>query len=187
MKKMSKLIVVGFLSTISGLAFAETGRSVFTPTKKAEGNAEQKPSIGLSAGLANPSESQNSTMNYSLEYGIQPVIPFSVGAKLSSFAAPGSGNNASLTRTSLLLTGDYNFGGDIAVIKNSYVGLEVGPVLDNIRNSATVDLGIAPRIGFDIPLGAVKKYSLGAVADYLFVGGAKTNVFSLNGIVKYWF
>jgi hypothetical protein len=183
-----RFVAFFFLSVAFTQVFAETGKNILIMPRKAEGISETKPSIGVSAGLSNPSQSQNSTINYSAEYAIQPVIPFSVGLRLGVFDAPGSGSNAALTRTSLLLTGNYNFGGDIVVLKNSYVGMSAGPVLDNTNGSSTVDLGIAPRVGFDIPLGGtMQKYSLGAMADYMFVGGAKADVFSLNGVVKYWF
>jgi len=181
-------ILVLSVSVASSLAFAETGKNIFTPPKKAEGRSETKPSIALSAGMSDTDGNRRTTVGYNAEYAIQPVIPFSVGVKLGSYSTPSTSSQAALTRTNLLLTGDYNFGGDIPVIKNSYVGLELGPVLDNINNASTVDFGLAPRIGFDIPIGeAPQKFSLGALADYMWIGGAKPNVFALNGVVKYWF
>lgn len=187
-KVLLKVLAVLSVGVASSLGFAESGKSVFTPPKKAEGRAETKPSIGLSAGMSDTSDSRRTTVGYNIEYDVQPVIPFSVGVKLGSYSTPSTGSQAALTRTNLLLTGDYNFGGDIMVIKNSYAGLELGPVLDNINNASTVDFGIGPRIGFDIPIGeAPEKFSLGALANYMWIGGAKPGVFALNGVVKYWF
>ena len=42
-------------------------------------------------------------------------------------------------------------------------------------------------VGFDIPLTSERKVSLGLKGDYLIVGGAKPDTFSLNGVAKYWF
>lgn len=185
-KVLLQFLTILSIGVASSLAQADTGKSVFTPPKKAEGQSEMKPSIALSVGMSDTENSRRSTVGYNAEYAFQPVIPFSLGVKLGSYSTPSTTSQAALTRTNLLLTGDYNFGGDIPFIKNSYVGLELGPVLDNVSNSSTIDLGFAPRIGFDIPIGD-RQFSLGALADYMWIGGAKPNVFALNGVVKYWF
>lgn len=175
----------------SGQAFAAggTGESVFPSQKRANTAAESKPSLGVFAGITDTAEGRKNGTSWGAEYQYQPIIPFSAGLQLSGYVSDYTTNMATLTRTKLLLTGNYNFGGDVAVIKDSWVGLEVGPVMDNVNHSETIDLGAGPRIGFDIPLGASEenRYTLGANADYLLIGGAKPSVFALNGVVKYWF
>jgi hypothetical protein len=182
--------VLGFLSLVCGQAWAVEpgGKSVLPPAKKAEGKAELKPSLAVFGGMADTAEGRKTGIGYGVEGGWQPVIPMSVVFEASQYVSnPGNGT-AGLTRTRTLAKVNYNFGGGTPVIRHSYLGIGAGPVLDNINHSTTIDLGIAPQLGFDIPLGREQEnVSLGANANYMWVGGAKPSVFSLNGVVKYWF
>jgi hypothetical protein len=163
-----------------------TGRSsAITEPRPAEGLGEQKPSVGLMLGYADTEAGRTSSFGYGLEYAVQPYIPFGAAVELSGYSADGTDTQPSITRTKLLFKGNYNFGGDVAVIKDSYVGVGIGPVWDNILGRSQIDFGIAPQVGFDIPLNP--NYTLGANANYLFVGGAKPDAFALNGVAKYWF
>jgi hypothetical protein len=167
-------------------ADSATGEStVLTEPRPTEGMREQKPSIGLNIGYADTEAGRGTSLGYGIEYGMQPYIPFGAAVELSGYSAKGTDTQSSLTRTKLLLKGNYNFAGTVPVIKYSYVGVGIGPVWDNILARSEINFGIAPQIGFDIPLN--ESYTLGANANYLFVSGAKPDVFALNGVAKYWF
>lgn len=177
-----------FTSTVV-LAAENPGRSTFPEPRQVEYRAERKPSVGIVGGIVDPQNGQSTVANLGLNFSIQPYIPFSAGFELSGYAYRPGENLPSTTRLRLLGKAAYNFGGTTPVIRHSYVGFGLGPVVDNYQNVMDVELGFAPMLGFDIPIGveADPHFSLGATADYLFVGGAKSEIFALNGAVKYWF
>lgn len=187
MRSLFKMISALSLLTGVHMAWAanDTGANVLPQPKEAQGLAEQRPSIGIFGGFADTQSGRRDGTNYGIEAGYQPYIPFGLGVELSGYVSDHQGDEATLTRTRLLAKGTYNFGGTIPVIKHSYVGVALGPVWDNVRNQIDMNFGIAPQVGFDIPV--IDHLTLGANANYLFVGGAKPDVFALNGVAKYWF
>jgi hypothetical protein len=194
MQLLSKRLVCVAALTISSWGYAAAsdsppGQSKTMPSmREAQTQAELKPSIGLSAGITDTNDNRRNAPSWAVEAGFQPYIPFGVALEVGGYVSDHKDNTPSLTRTKLLVKGNYNFGGDTPVIKDSYVGLGIGPVWDNVAHRIDTELGIAPQIGFDIPLGqAPSNFTLGANANYMFVGGAKPDVFALNGIAKYWF
>ena len=72
------------------------------------------------------------------------------------------------------------------MIRYSWIGGGVGPVWDN-EHSVQTNFGTEPSVGFDVPIDDAATYSLGANANYLFVGGSRPDVFALNAVAKYWF
>lgn len=188
--KLTSTIAFLALALASGLAHAadESGVSrTFPEPQPAMNREEMKPSLAINAGIANTAERDyDGALGYGIEFGYQHWIPVGVAFELSGYSSDGDGDTASLTRTKLLGKANYHFGGTIPVIKESYVGLGLGPVLDNVAGDNEVQLGFAPQVGFDIPL-TDTKYSLGANANYLFVTGNNPDVFALNGVAKYWF
>lgn len=192
-QKITLLIVsISTAMLTSVLAFADKDTSVgssrtLPEMRRAEGREELKPSLGVFSGFTDTQNNHLNSTAYGVEIGIQPYIPLSAALELSGYVTNSGPSRAALTRTKLMAKGSYNFGGDIPVIKDSYVGIGIGPVWDNINNKTDVEFGVAPQLGFDIPLGFAQGFSLGANANYMFVGGAKADVFALNGIAKYWF
>lgn len=158
----------------------------FPKLRKAQNLEEEKVSVGVNAGSA-LTEGRANTLGYGVEAAFQPVIPLSAVLELGGYVAPASGTTPVLTRTKLLARGQYNLGGDIPFVRYSWVGVGIGPVWDNMNNSTVISLGVAPIVGFDIPINEDAKFSLGANANYMFVGNAKPDVFALNGVAKYWF
>lgn len=180
-------ISLACLGFASFTAFAQdSGQSVMTDPREPANTAEMRPSLGISGGYAESEGNRNSGTGYGIEYGWQPYIPMGVAIELGGYVSPAGDGEATLTRTKLLGKANYNLGGNIPVIKYSYAGLGIGAVWDNERNSDYVNLGIAPQIGFDIPIPQTK-FTLGANANYMFVSGGKDDVFALNGLAKYWF
>ena len=187
-KKNLALLVCLFASSMT--AFAQdntTHRSVSStlPATQRLINEEQKvPHIGFLIGANNPEGGATSSTEMGIDVGYQPYIPFGVGLQvMNTKNVSPSGEN--LDRTSVLARGTYNFGGTLPVIKESYVGLGLGPIF---KESGT-DMAYVPMIGFDIPLS--KEYeqilSLGALAKYNIIDGSDQDAASLDAVMKYWF
>ncbi len=147
------------------------------------------PHIGITAGVLNPEGSYKTGAEYGINVGIQPYIPFGLGMSLT-FSQNNSkeANTRSLDRTAVLVRGSYNFGGELPLIKNSYVALATGPVI----NQDATYFGMAPIVGFDIPVrewsGKYLSYlSVGAEAKYMIISNNESDGLTVNGAVKYWF
>jgi hypothetical protein len=166
--------------------FAQSeGTSTFPTPAKPETVSEWRTHMGVLAGYTNAEGDYKSALGYGVDWGIQPYIPFGVGAELAS-----TENEGDLTRTTLLGRASYNFGGSIPVINRSYVGAMLGPVWDSESSNDGVRFGIGPVVGFDMPLGkeiTEKTVTLGLNARYIFVNESVADTFALNGAMKYWF
>ena len=189
--KLSALILTLCMTGLGAFAHAadeNTGVSKTLPeARPAYGRDEMKPSLGINAGLASTSEGgHGDALGYGIEFGYQHYIPVGVAFELGGYSSDGDGNNPSYTRTRLLGKVNYHFGGTRVILKDSYVGVGLGPIWDNVSGDDKIQLGFAPQVGFDIPLTGTK-YSLGANANYLFVTGSSPDAFALNGVAKYWF
>lgn len=167
---------------------AQTSASTF-PTPREVLQEGLNPHIGVTAGVVNPEGSYKSGAEYGVNFGFQPYIPFGLGMSLT-FSSNESKNadTRSLDRTSVLVRGSYNFGGSVTVIKNSFVGLATGPII----NQDATYFGIAPILGFDIPVrewsGKYLSYlSVGAEARYMIVSSNESDGLTVNGVLKYWF
>lgn len=120
-----------------------------------------------------------------VDIGYEPLSPISVGANFS-LAGPGADD----TRMMLMGYADYNFGGDLPILRYSYLGVEAGWIRDTAQVTNDIELsdnymGIGPRIGFDQPVAAF--WTVGATARYLFnVEDSDSHTFALAGVVKYW-
>jgi hypothetical protein len=185
---MISILSVAALATTAFADVSSGTNKTFTTPRESTTMSEYKPSLGINAGIASPESSRKSGAAYGIEYGFQPIIPFSSAVELSGFVSEHQNNSPTLTRTKLMYKAAYNFAGDIPFIKYSYAGLQVGPVFDNVNNKLDTELGVAPQLGFDIPVGNLDShYTLGANANYMFVGGPHNDAFALNGVAKYWF
>lgn len=185
--KLKTSLIAGLLSVIAMSAQAqETQTTSSTFPKPTEGDySTMVPHVGILAGTTAPDGSYDTAGSFGLDAGFQPYIPFGVGAEVAYSNAQGEGTNEDLERTQVLAKASYNFGGDVAVIKHSYIGLGAGVVFED----EDVDLVSVPMIGFDIPLKqAVNDYvSLGANARYALIEGSAADAFSINAAVKYWY
>lgn len=189
------LSVTAFLmfSTLASAAPANTGQTKGTFVKPSQPTDESdwKPHVGAVLGMTNPEGNFDSAVQYGVDIGFQPYIPFGAGIEISTGVSDRTnvGVREDLRRTLALARGTYNLGGTLPVIRYSYVGGAIGPVIDSNSPYNGVHLGLAPLIGFDIPLRDVtqKSLSLGMNAKYIFVNDAAPDTFALNGIVKYWF
>ncbi len=179
------IYVFAFVATAAAYAEMPAGQSTFERPRPA---TKYKPSVGLTFGIADTEGSYDSGAGYGIEAGLQPYIPFGAALKLISYASGETRDLPSLTRTELLVKGIYHLSGAIPLVRHSYFGAELGPVWDNVNSESVTNFGFGPLVGFDIPLSDMEsRYSLGANADYLFIGGSKADVFAFNATVKYWF
>jgi hypothetical protein len=182
--------LIGF-GSLSAFA-AETGRTQGTFPKMAPNMTEDyiKPHVGVFAGLANPEASFDTSVEYGLDVGFQPWSPIGIGFELSGLGTDRMQGSTpqDLNRTNILVKGTYNLGGSIPVVRYSYLGLGLGAVVDSSAYRGT-HTGIAPLLGFDIPLTSAPSqfFSLGAAAKYVFVSGPSPDGISVNGMAKYWF
>lgn len=184
--KMKIFILVAVATILVGLqaqAQDVERRSVLTQPRPVEVESEWKPHFGLLAGAAFPERSGVTASEFGLDFGYQPFIPFGLGAELSH--ARIDDGTETRNRTTLWAKGSYNFGGDIDIIRYSYVAAGLGAVFKDNGTS----LAVAPIVGFDIPLGLedFNRMSLGASARYAFVADDEVDTFSLSAVAKYWY
>lgn len=186
------------LTSISAQAASTVGTAYEAQTSRASSTFPQprevlqeglNPHVGVTAGIVNPEGSYKSAAEYGVNFGFQPYVPFGLGMSLTFSSNPSKeANTRSLDRTAVLVRGSYNFGGNLALIKNSFVAVASGPI---INQNATY-FGIAPIIGFDIPVrewsGQYLSYlSVGAEAKYMIVSSNESDGLTVNGVLKYWF
>jgi len=185
---LSKLTLIFYAlllcAAIPALAQKPVGVSHSTfPRPRA--TSDYAPSVGLKFGAADTEGIDNGTTTYGIEIGIQPYIPFTAALEYSGYATSPEADQPSMTRSNLLAKGIYNFSGDIPLIRHSYIGVGVGSVWDHVDNQTYTNFGVSPELGFDFPLTDLEsRYSLGANANYLFVGGARDDLLALNAMVS---
>lgn len=180
---MKNVLVILFLVTGFQVWSQETGRSAIPEKRAVQKDAEYKPHLGLLAGAAQPEGSGDTASEVGLDIGYQPYIPYGVGLEyIHSRVDDGTDEK---DRDTVWLKGSFNFGGTMALIRDSYVGLGLGAVMLSDRTAWAA----APIAGFDIPLERKQDQfvSLGASARYAIVSDGEVDTFSLSGVVKYWF
>lgn len=148
--------------------------------KKVDSKDEYRIHMGLTAGVNSPNGDAESTPEYGINIGFQPYIPFGVGAEVITAEL----DESNIQRTSILARGTYNFGGDIAVLRNSYIGVNTGPMFID----GQTEWSFGPLVGFDIPLqDQVSNFlSLGLQAKYLYTTETQDS-FSAGLALKYWY
>lgn len=178
--KNFKLLGVAAALILSVQANAASVESRTFPEPRKADSREFQTHIGVVGGVVNTNNSSGNDADYGLDIGYQPFIPFGAGLE-ATYSKSDNTNGQDEDRTSLLLKGTYNFGGDTPVIRNSYAGVALGSILrpDNSY------LAGGPIVGFDIPV--EQKWTLGANAKYLFVDGIEPDATVVNAAVKYWF
>lgn len=161
-----------------------TQSSTFPKPGEVQSQSDMRPHLGLLIGNVTPEGDYKNAINYGLDFGFQPYVPFSVGIEANHSKIENDANE-SHERTLALVKGAYNFGGDIPVIRDSFVGVGVGPMIVD----GTTLLASAPMVGFDIPLSdkRVDLFTLGAAAKYVIVEGSEPDNLQINGAIKYWF
>lgn len=136
--------------------------------------------MGLTAGVSSPNGDAESSPEFGINVGFQPYVPFGLGAEVITAEL----DETDIQRTSVLARGTYNFGGDIPVLRSSYVGVTAGPMFVD----SEVEWSVGPLAGFDIPLtqAASNFLSLGLQAKYLYTTDTQ-DAFSGGVALKYWY
>ncbi len=182
---MSKVILgVLILSGSFGVLAAETISGIFPEVKEVQNTNDYKPHMGFTAGMNSPGGDNNTTTETGVNIGFQPLIPFDLGVEFST-SRFNSDDDQDYKRVSTLGKATYNFGGEIPLLRDTYVGGAAGPVF----LSGRTEFGAAPLAGFDIPLTKNKKkdfVSLGLNTRYLYVTDAPDSLIT-NAAVSYWF
>jgi hypothetical protein len=164
----------------------QTSASTFPKPREVMASSEWRPHVGAFLGAAVPEGSYRSSSEYGIDVGYQPFIPFGLGLEINGSQIEESDTGDRLDRTGVLAKATYHFGGETAIIKDSYAGLGIGAIL----KSDGTDLVSAPLVGFDIPMKSDDKrefFSLGASAKYAIVGSSDPDTLSINGVMKYWY
>lgn len=189
MKQIMRIAAACALSLcVNGFANAqdttEGKSSTFVKPDKPENVDEWRTHLGVIGGYVENDGAYNPTVEYGLDMGWQPYIPFGIGVELTT------ASNDDLTRSKLLGRFTYNFGGSIALLNRSYIGGAIGPAWDSDSENEGIHLAYAPvLIGFDIPFKEVTEetLSLGMQAKYLVIEGDSPDSLIINGAMKYWF
>ncbi|MBY0413736.1 MAG: hypothetical protein K2Q18_06210 [Bdellovibrionales bacterium] len=152
----------------------------FPETKEVESKDEYRIHMGLTAGVSSPNGDAESSTEYGINIGFQPVVPLGVGVEVTTAEL----DETNVQRTAILPRATYNFGGDIPVLRHSYVGVTSGPVFVD----SNVELAVGPLAGFDIPLQPQSSnfLSLGLQAKYLYITDTQ-DTFSAALALKYWY
>lgn len=179
-------IFLGVLSVfVGGNAISQTSQS-FSESGNAFSNLD-RPHFGVNLGVSEPEGSYDSSGELGVNFGYQLFVPIGLGASVSTVRnLPQDDRGPDIERTTVLARGTFNFGGELPVIRHSWVGLAMGPVFSDDGT----DFALAPIAGFDIPIQQVesKKYiSLGLDAQYLIVNNDQPDSMTVSGAVKYWF
>ena len=190
---MFKTLIALVVLTSSVAAFAQMSESEKARVKnKMEGTLPDaqpveskdmyKIHMGLTAGVSNPNGDVESSPEYGINVGFQPYVPFGFGAEATTTEM----DDSDISRTNLLVRGTYNFGGDIPVLRSSYVGVVTGPMFQS--DGGDTEYSVGPTLGFDIPLQDKSSdfLSLGLAAKYLYTTDVQDS-FSAGLALKYWY
>lgn len=179
-----KLAIVATALAASNAASATTeiqsSTSTYPEIRRAT-REELQPHFGVLGGVTNPEGTYHTAAGFGLDIGVQPVIPFSIGAEYNHYGNDQYEKNVALAKVA------YNFGGANSFLRHTFVGAAAGWMW---RSFGTTLLS-APLVGFDIPValgdGTLSKMTLGAVARYEILEGSGPDGLTVNGAMKYWF
>lgn len=145
-----------------------------------ENKDQYKIHMGLTAGVSSPRGDAESSPEFGINVGFQPYVPFGLGAEVITAELDDTG----VQRTSVLARGTYNFGGDIPVLRSSYLGVTTGPMFVD----GNTEWSVGPLAGFDIPLQNQTSnfLSLGLQAKYLWTTESQ-DALSAGVALKYWY
>ena len=187
----NKFISILTLISMSGISawaadFRQSETSIFPAPRAVNNSEERMPHIGLMIGSTKPEGRFDASAEFGIDIGFQPYVPFGLGLEASYSELDSELTDKKIERGTVLAKLTYNLGGNIVVLRDSYVGVGVGAVI--LKNETT--LASAPMVGFDIPIrdrNDQASVSLGANAKFLTVEGDDPDALSINGVVKYWY
>lgn len=174
--------LTGFAQTMEDRMDRARGRleGTFPEVRASETEDDKRLHMGLTAGINDP-ENTEASPEFGINVGFQPVVPFGVGADVSTTQLDDGTDDQ---RTTVLAKGTYNFGGDVPVLRSTWIGVGAGPVIIDDK----FEWAAAPIAGFDIPLSSKMHdvLSLGVDAKYLFISDREDGLVA-SAAVKYWY
>ncbi|MBC87008.1 MAG: hypothetical protein CL677_07490 [Bdellovibrionaceae bacterium] len=166
-------------------SYAEVDNSsVFPNLKPVANSSEYKPHVGINLGMSDTEGDSDVRPIGGINVGFQPYVPFGIVGEYFIDSFENSDDDA-VNRHSLMVSMNYNFGGTTPILSHSYVGVGVGPTVED----GTVYFATAPQIGFDLPLIEREDTSLtmGMQAKVLLTTGTSEEALLATGSVKYWY
>jgi hypothetical protein len=198
--KFIKIITMGsvlLISFVNASALAGDAPDSTFPKPQHVDNT-LRPTIGILGGYGEQIGPIRPAIEYGADFSYQPLVPFGAGIEVTHFQALRDVPDPvafSFYRTAVLFKGTYNFGGEIPIIRNSYLGLKIGAVFDKEDTSvgsanneiSRTRFAFAPVLGADFMV--AEKWSLGCQFSYLFTVGPEAvyDTLSVLAAVKYWF
>jgi hypothetical protein len=179
------LCLVGCLtSSFAAQEHKPESTRIFPLPKPVVEKENYKMHVGLLTGINIPEGRRGATPEIGVDIGYQPFIPYGLGLELSTSRFDAADDEMH-KRVTMLAKGSYNFGGDLPVIRYSYVGLAGGAVFLH----KGPEMGIAPTMGFDIPLGPEihDAMTLGFYTKYLVVSGGQPDSLMTSAAFKFWY
>ncbi len=176
---------------------AEAADPILPKPRPVTEEANLRPHIGILLGIQDPFGPLKPALNYGIDAGFQPMIPFGIGLQLAraTTSSEFTGGEARSSQTTLLVTKTYNFGGDVTVLSSSYIGLGLGAAFDSrsvligaVESASTTftRFAIAPVVGFDWLVAS--DWTVGPQLQYLgVIGPDSPDSLNLRALVKYWF
>ncbi len=190
---MNKTIIALAILSSSATTFAQMSKSEKDYFEnKLEGTLPEPHSVansrmskihmGLMTGMTNPNGDAESSVEYGINVGFQPYVPFGLGAEVTTSEL----DNSKVQKTNLLVRGTYNLGGDIPVLRSSYLGVLAGPMFQS--EDGDTEFSVGPTLGFDIPLQDKSNdfLSLGLSTKYLYTTEVQDS-FAASLALKYWY
>ena len=197
MIRLVQVVTISFLLGLSLPIFAQESDEEYwddvgTTTRDEVSVAESRaPGMYFFSLYSGVSDTEGKNYNPGYGWGVEISNKFSnsqsISLEVTGYQKDSQVALPKLTRTKVLGKGIFHFTESESFA--SYAALGVGPVWDTLSGSGTtMDLGVAPSLGFEVPIGALAtRTSLGADAAYTFVGGGKADIFALNGKLKFGF
>lgn len=185
---MKKIMLALAVLASSNVIYAEHTMETQMQKAKSEASADDRYNLGLAAGVNAPDGNRDATAEAGATFGYNPRPEVGLGADFST-SRFNDGDDADFERISAMARGAYNLGGDLPVLRDSYIGAAAGPIfLSRQNNPNQVEWALAPLVGFDIPLNQKLHdvISLGVNVKYLVTTNTPDSTIT-TGVVKYWF
>lgn len=184
MLKKKSLFIVGLLLSTGG-CLAESEMQGRMEEKMEPWSAKSTSAYIYNMGLTGGGENPNGVFRTKTQLGVvansQQIEGAGFGAEVNTTQL----DDADKTRRTLALAqAAYRMGGDIPLIKDTYVAVGAGPAFVKSK----VRWAVAPAVGFDVPLNNKihETISLGLNARYVGVNSSPDSYVG-SAAVKYWY
>ena len=132
--KFLSILAVISMSGISVWAadFKKSETSIFPSPRAVHNSDERMPHIGLMIGSTKPEGRFDASGEFGIDIGYQPYVPFGLGLEATFSELKSELTDKKIERGTVLAKLTYNLGGNIVVLRDSYVGVGVGAaIVDN--------------------------------------------------------